>query len=50
MKKFKDFAANTMAEILESFYKICPWNKLKGLVFNVIRLEGEVNFSITVFL
>ena len=29
---------------LESFYKIWSWNKLKGPVLSVIRLEGYVNF------
>ena len=37
---------NTMTEILESFYKVWPWNKLKEPVLSVIRLEGYVNFFI----
>ena len=41
-----EFAPNTRAEILESFYKVWPWNKLKGFVFSVIRLEGYMNFFI----
>ena len=37
---------NTMAAILESFYKVWPWNKLKEPVLSVIRLESYVNFFI----
>ena len=46
----KDFGPNTRAEILVSLYKVWPQNKLKGLVFSVISLEGEVNFFIGQFL
>ena len=46
----KDFSPNNIAEILVSFYKVWSWNKLKGLVFSVIRLENEVNFLIGKFL
>ena len=43
----KDFAPNTRTKILVPFYKVWPWNQLKGLdVFSVIRLKGEVKFSI----
>ena len=42
----KAFVSNTMVEILIAFYKVWPWNKLKGFVFSVIRLEGEVNIFI----
>ena len=45
-----DLSPNTRAEILLSFYKFWPWNKHKGLVFSVIRLEGEVNFFVRNFL
>ena len=44
----KDFATNTRAEILVS--KVWPWNKLKGFMLSVIRLEDEVNFFIEKFL
>ena len=39
----KDFTPNAMVEILEPFYKVWPWNKVKGFVFSVIRLKTEVN-------
>ena len=42
----QDFAPNTRAEILESFYNVWPWNKLKGPMFSVIKLEVCVNFFI----
>ena len=35
---------NTRTEILESFYKVWPWNKLKGYVFSVNRLKSYINF------
>ena len=30
----------------EKYSQVWPWNKLKGSVFSVIRLEGYVNFFI----
>ena len=40
----KDIASNTTTEILVSFYKFWPWNKLKEAdVFRVIRSKGEVS-------
>ena len=42
----KDFAVNTIAEIIVSFYEVWPWNKLKRFVFSVIILEGELSFFI----
>ena len=48
MRKY--FVPNTSAEILESFYRVWPWNKLKRLVYSVFRLESEVNLFIGKFL
>ena len=45
----QDFAPNTRTKILES-YKVWPWNKLKGCVFNVFRVEGTWISFIVMFL
>ena len=44
--KFTLSTPNARAKIFESFYKVWPWNKLKGPVFSGIRLESFVNFFI----
>lgn len=54
MDKFTPNGKNTTiralyarTKILVPFYKVWPWNQLKGLdVFSVIRLKDEVKFSI----
>ena len=46
----KDFSPNTREEILVSFYRVWSWTKLKGYMFSVIRLEGDLNFFIGKFL
>ena len=45
-----DFAPNTRAKNLKSVYKVRPWNKLKGFVFSVIRLEVYTSFVTGIFL
>ena len=43
------FVPNTRTEVLVSFYIVWPWNKVKRLLFSIIRLDGEVNFFIGKF-
>ena len=42
----QDISTQTRFRILESFDKVWPWNKLKGLVLSVIRLKSYINFFI----